>query len=179
MLAAFEAHRLLCAHREGPAGAAWWNRHVERLLMEATGHEWWDEWYSGRPFIVNTNDRGLRLWNGDTGVAMPRDAGASHPLVGVVGDTASVSATYPVARLADVSTAHAMTVHRAQGSQFGAVTVLLPEPESRILTRELFYTAVTRATSVVRVVGTDDAIRAAVTRRAQRATGLASRLASR
>ena len=69
-----------------------------------------------------------------------------------------------------------MTVHRAQGSQFREVTVLLPEPESRILTRELFYTAVTRATSVVRVVGSDDAIRAAVTRQAQRATGLATRL---
>ena len=179
MLASFEAHRLLCAHREGPFGVTWWNRHVEHLLMEATHQEWWDEWYAGRPFIVNANDQGLRLWNGDTGVAMPRDAATSLPLVGVVGDTASVSATYPTTRLADVSTAHAMTVHRAQGSQFAAVTVLLPEPDSRILTRELFYTAVTRATSVVRVVGTDDAIRAAVSRRAQRATGLAARLASR
>jgi exodeoxyribonuclease V alpha subunit len=178
MLARFEAHRLLCAHREGPFGAAWWNRHVERLLMDATHQEWWDEWYPGRPFIVNANDQGLRLWNGDTGVAMPRDAATTLPLVGVVGDTATVSASYPTTRLADVSTAHAMTVHRAQGSQFAEVTVLLPEPDSRILTRELFYTAVTRATSVVRVVGSDDAIRAAVTRRAQRATGLATRLAT-
>jgi exodeoxyribonuclease V alpha subunit len=69
-----------------------------------------------------------------------------------------------------------MTVHRSQGSQFDEVTVLLPEADSRILTRELLYTAVTRAKGVVRVVGTEEAIRAAVLRRAQRATGLARRL---
>ena len=82
----------------------------------------------------------------------------------------------PTSRLAEVSTAHAMTVHRSQGSQFDEVTVLLPEEESRILTRELLYTAVTRAKKVVRVVGSEEAVRAAVTRRAQRATGLADRL---
>jgi exodeoxyribonuclease V alpha subunit len=69
-----------------------------------------------------------------------------------------------------------MTVHRSQGSQFDEVTVLLPESGSLVLTRELFYTAVTRARRRVRVVGSDAAIRAAVTRRAQRATGLADRL---
>jgi exodeoxyribonuclease V alpha subunit len=67
-------------------------------------------------------------------------------------------------------------VHRSQGSQFGEVTVVLPEPESRILTRELLYTAVTRARSVVRVVGSEEALRAAVGRPAQRATGLRVRL---
>jgi exodeoxyribonuclease V alpha subunit len=78
-----------------------------------------------------------------------------------------------------VSTAHALTVHRSQGSQFDQVTVLLPEAGSRILTRELFYTAVTRARSVVRVVGSEEAVRAAVTRRARRATGLAARISGR
>ena len=71
---------------------------------------------------------------------------------------------------------HAMTVHRSQGSQFDEVTVLLPEADSRILTRELFYTAVTRAKERLRIVGAEDALRAAVSRRAQRATGLADRL---
>jgi exodeoxyribonuclease V alpha subunit len=69
-----------------------------------------------------------------------------------------------------------MTVHRSQGSQFDEVTVLLPDESSRILTRELLYTAITRARSTVRVIGSDEAVRAAVTRRAQRATGLAERL---
>ena len=88
-----------------------------------------------------------------------------------------MSRLLPTSRLADVTTAHAMTVHRSQGSQFDEVTVLVPEADSRILTRELFYTAVTRAKKHVRIIGGEDAIRAAVTRRAQRATGLARRLA--
>jgi exodeoxyribonuclease V alpha subunit len=147
-----------------------WNRLVEGLLMATTTGQHRD-WYAGRPFVVNTNDYGLSLWNGDTGVACR----AGTDLVAVVGD-GSDGRVLPTSRLADVTTAHAMTVHRSQGSQFDAVTVLLPEADSRILTRELFYTAVTRATSLVRIVGTEDAVRAAVTRRAQRATGLARRL---
>jgi exodeoxyribonuclease V alpha subunit len=170
-----DAHRLLCAHREGPFGAAEWNRKVERLLMSATGREWLPEWYAGRPFVVNTNDYGLGLFNGDTGVACT-DPTAPDGLTAVVDDASREGRSLSPTRLADVSTAHAMTVHRSQGSQFDEVTVLLPEPDSRILTRELFYTAVTRARSRVRVVGSDDAVRAAVTRRAQRATGLARRL---
>lgn len=176
---AFEDHRLLCAHRGGPYGVSWWNRHVERLLMQELGQDWLEEWYPGRPFIVNSNDRGLQLWNGDTGVAcLPaRGTAEQEPrMLGVLGTGEPGIRTLPTTRLADVSTAHAMTVHRSQGSQFEEVTVLLPEPDSRILTRELFYTAVTRARSVVRVVGSDAAIRAAVERRARRATGLARRL---
>ena len=79
-------------------------------------------------------------------------------------------------RLADVDTLHAMTVHKSQGSQAAEVTVLLPTEESRLLSRELFYTAITRAQQKVRVVGTETAVRAAVTRRARRASGLRERL---
>ena len=79
-------------------------------------------------------------------------------------------------RLDAVDTMHAMTIHKAQGSQADRVTVLLPEEGSRLLTRELFYTAVTRAKEHVTVVGTEGAVRAAVTSRASRASGLAERL---
>jgi exodeoxyribonuclease V alpha subunit len=72
---------------------------------------------------------------------------------------------------------HAMTIHKAQGSQAERVTVLLPDEGSRLLTRELFYTAVTRAKRHVRVVGTEAAVRAAVATVAQRATGLRRRIA--
>jgi len=71
---------------------------------------------------------------------------------------------------------HAMTIHKSQGSQADEVTVLLPQEESRLLTRELFYTAVTRAKERVRVVGSEAALRAAIERRAIRASGLARRL---
>ena len=170
-----DSHRLLCAHREGPFGVAHWNRVIEGLLRERTGREWLDRWYVGQPLVVDANDYGLDLWNGDTGVVC-RDAAGSARLVAVIGDGTPAGKTLATTRLADVSTAHAMTVHRSQGSQFDEVTVLLPEPGSRILTRELFYTAVTRARSTVRVVGSEESVRAAVTRQAQRATGLARRL---
>jgi exodeoxyribonuclease V alpha subunit len=79
---------------------------------------------------------------------------------------------HPTNRLSEVETVHAMTVHRSQGSQFDRVTVLLPEPDSPLLTRELFYTAITRAKTFVRVMGTEDAVRAAVQRPIVRASGL-------
>jgi exodeoxyribonuclease V alpha subunit len=89
----------------------------------------------------------------------------------VIGD-----ATFATSRLADVETMHAMTIHKSQGSQVDEVTVLLPQEDSRLLTRELFYTAVTRAKERVRVVGSETALRAAIDRRAVRASGLAQRL---
>ena len=83
---------------------------------------------------------------------------------------------FATSRLADVETLHAMTIHKSQGSQATEVTVLLPPEDSRLLTRELLYTAVTRARTKVRLVGTAAQLRAAVDRRAVRATGLARRL---
>jgi exodeoxyribonuclease V alpha subunit len=75
-----------------------------------------------------------------------------------------------------VETVHAMTVHKSQGSQAATVSVVLPDEESRLLTRELFYTAVTRAQERVRVVGSEASIRAAIGREVQRASGLRERL---
>ncbi len=171
-LQSVEAHRLLVAHREGPFGVGQWNRQIERWLLEATGRDWFPHWYAGQPLIVNSNDYGLKLWNGDTGVVVHSDDGLTAVFAdGLAGRRLGLS------RLADVDTAHAITVHRSQGSQFDEVTVLLPDVDSRTLTRELLYTAVTRAQSKVRVVATEESIRAAVTRPAQRATGLARRLA--
>ena len=174
-LASLREHRLLCAHREGPYGVSGWNERVERWLQEREGRDWFPEHYAGQPLIVNTNDYGLRLWNGDTGVVVGGDDDERVALF----DDAADGRPLSLARLSDVTTAHAMTVHRSQGSQFDAVTVLLPEDESMLLTRELFYTALTRARSTVRVVGTEAAVRAAVGRPALRATGLRQRLERR
>ena len=71
-----------------------------------------------------------------------------------------------------MQTVHAMTVHRSQGSQYDAVTVLLPTPTSAILSRELLYPGVTRASERVRVVGSEEALRAAVDRQVVRTSGL-------
>lgn len=170
-LATLEEHRLLCAHRRGPHGVAYWNRQVERWLAEETDAPLWASWYAGRPVLVTANDYGLRLYNGDVGVTVLRDG-----VLKAVMAAADGSSEFPTSRLADVETMHAMTIHKSQGSQVTEVTVLLPPTDSRLLSRELLYTAVTRAKVKVRVVGSAEQLRAAVGRRAVRATGLSRRL---
>ncbi len=178
-LAALDRHRLLCAHRTGPFGVSRWSAEVERWLGDAIdGFAADGEWYRGRPLLATTNDYELKLFNGDTGVVIDNGTGASG--------TAGVSAVFargvePLRvspnRLSGVQTVHAMTVHRSQGSQFDRVSLVLPPAESPLLTRELFYTAVTRAQSFVRVVGSEEAVRAAVVRPIVRASGLRQRRA--
>ena len=170
-LAILDEHRMLCAHRTGPYGVTQWNRQIERWLSEQTEVPLWSSWYVGRPVLVTANDYGLGLYNGDTGVAVLRD-GELRAAVGAATGTLDVA----TGRLADVETMHAMTIHKSQGSQAAEVTVLLPPVESRLLTRELLYTAVTRAREKVRLVGSAEQLRAAVDRRAVRASGLARRL---
>ncbi len=171
-LAALSRHRLLCAHREGPFGVGGWNRLVERLVAERTGTTHYEEWYAGRPILVTANDYDQLLNNGDMGATIRREDGRLRVVV-QVGEAVREFAT---TRLSGVETVHAMTVHKSQGSQAHTVSVVLPGEESRLLTRELFYTAVTRAQEQVRVVGTETAIRSAIGREVQRASGLRERL---
>jgi exodeoxyribonuclease V alpha subunit len=175
-LAALDEHRLLCAHREGPYGVRRWNGLVERWLAEEVGDLGGGllrGWYVGRPLLVSNNDYALDVYNGETGVVV-RQGLRRRVFISGSGRLRD----FAPGRLDAVETMHAMTIHKAQGSQAEDVTVLLPEEGSRLLTRELFYTAITRAQERVRVVGTEAAVRAAVSRRAQRASGLAERLAA-
>jgi exodeoxyribonuclease V alpha subunit len=170
-LARLDDHRLLCAHRHGPFGVQHWNRRVESWLSEETGLPPWSQWYVGRPLLVTANDYGLRVFNGDTGIVV-----TGHDGVRAVIAAAAGPLDFATSRLADVETMHAMTIHKSQGSQAEEITVLVPPEDSRLLTRELFYTAVTRAKAKVRVVGSEASLRAAVGRRAVRASGLRQRL---
>ena len=168
-LTALGRHRLLCAHRRGPYGVARWTEQVERWLADALGRPArTGEWYPGQPLLVTANDYDVGLFNGDTGVVV--DAG-ERGLLAAFGRGADPVFVHP-SRLSAVQTVHAMTVHRAQGSQFDRVTLVLPSADSRLLTRELLYTAVTRAQSHVRVIGSAAAVRRAVSRRVARASGL-------
>jgi exodeoxyribonuclease V alpha subunit len=172
-LAALDRHRLLCAHRDGPFGVTHWNRAVEAWLAEEAGSDHWPVWYAGRPLIVTSNDYAVGVYNGETGVVVRREDGALRARIAGSDGVRDLATT----RLVDVETMHALTIHKSQGSQVDEVTVLLPPADSRLLSRELFYTAITRARRVVRVVGSEETVRAAVRRRVQRASGLAGRLA--
>ncbi|KRF37916.1 exodeoxyribonuclease V subunit alpha [Nocardioides sp. Soil805] len=175
-LAALDRHRLLCAHRDGPYGVHHWNRRIEQWLATETGDPLHERDYLGRPLLVTANDHALRLYNGDTGVVVATPEGGRR--VAIAGSGPEPLHFAP-SRLGSVETMHAMTIHKSQGSQADVVSVLLPDVESRLLTRELFYTAVTRAQQRVRVIGPEPAVRAAIERQAQRASGLRVRLAGR
>jgi exodeoxyribonuclease V alpha subunit len=173
-LAGLDHHRLLCAHRRGPYGVTRWSLEAERWLVESVpGYAEDGEWYLGRPLLVTANDYEMSLYNGDTGVVVQTSEGPRAAFA----RGAAATLVAPV-RLDAVQTVHAMTVHRAQGSQFARVSFVVPPPDSPLLTRELLYTAVTRATDRVLVLGTEEAVRRAVDRPALRASGLRHRLAS-
>ena len=170
-LTALGTHRVLCAHREGPAGVGGWSRSITGWLAERSGSSFNPyERYAGEPLLVNKNDPAIGVYNGDSGVVV---ADGEDGLTVAFGRGSQVRTIHP-SRLADTSTVYAMTIHRSQGSQFSGVTVVLPDAGSELLTRELLYTAVTRAQDVVYIVGTADELRAAVDRRVRRASGLRS-----
>ncbi|GAB2492955.1 exodeoxyribonuclease V subunit alpha [Luteococcus sediminum] len=168
-LDALDEHRLLCAHREGRWGVARWGQLVEAALHEEIdGYGDGGEWYVGRPLLVTRNLRDLDLSNGDAGIVVAHGAQV-RAAIGAGGQPRLLSPFL----LDAVTSLHAMTVHKAQGSQFRHVTVVLPPPESALLTRELLYTAVTRASQGVRLVGSAEAVAKAVNSPARRASGLA------
>lgn len=170
-LAALGRHRLLCAHRTGPFGVAHWNRQIEQWLAQESGDNLWAPMYPGRPLLMTTNDYAMDLFNGDTGVVIRRD----HRLLAAFESGATIREV-SAARLADVETMYAATVHKSQGSQASRVTVILPEVDSPLLTRELIYTAATRAQEQLTIVGSPEAIERGLSQRIQRASGLARRL---
>lgn len=161
---ALEGYRLLCAHRDGRYGVGWWSRTIDD--WRAGGRR--GQPTVGEPLLVTSTDKRLGIYNGDTGVVIDDGNGG----VTVAFDKQGEMVTIHPSQLGDAIAATAMTIHRSQGSQFDVVTVVLPPAESALLTRELLYTAITRARRRVRIVGTPDWLRAAVDRRVARASGL-------
>jgi exodeoxyribonuclease V alpha subunit len=166
------AVQVLCAHRRGPGGTSQWRAEIERWLRTAIAGYGAGTLYPGRPLLVTENDYSLGVFNGDTGVVIDTGAGRLRAVFDRRGRLLEVRPT----RLASVESLYAMTIHKAQGSQFRSVIVVLPDTTSPILTRELLYTAVTRAQNHLTLVATEAAIRAAVIRPIARASGLADAL---
>jgi exodeoxyribonuclease V alpha subunit len=168
-LEALAGFRMLCAHRRGPYGVTTWSAQVEAWLTAALpGFATGGAWYVGRPLLVTENDYTLGLYNGDTGVVVATGIDRRAAVFERRGQILEFSP----ARLSAAETVHVMTIHKSQGSQFDTVAALLPDPGSAILTRELLYTAVTRARHRLLLAGTEEAIRAAVTRPVARSSGL-------
>ena len=160
--------QLLCAHREGKTGVSYWNGFVEHELGAYTEARW----YFGRPVMVTRNNRSVDLYNGDVGIIVP-DLGGQP--VGVFSDGGTFRLV-PTMRLEDVESVHALTIHKSQGSEYDEVIVVLPNESSRILTRELFYTGITRTKNRLTIIGSEAVLRSAVSQAIRRTSGLAARL---
>lgn len=168
-IAALGRFRLLSPHRHGRYGALALNRLVEDELGRAGLLNARDVWYDGRPVIVTENDHQLEIYNGDVGLVHREGNGATRVAFGTAGGGLRWLAP---ARLPPHETVFAMTVHKSQGSEFDRVALVLPAAVSPVLTRELVYTAITRARKQIIVYGTAAVLREAVARRIDRASGL-------
>ena len=180
VLQRLEKFRILCAVRQGTYGVGAVNRLVEEILREAGLIQTDADWYAGRPVMITRNDYNLKLFNGDIGVALP-DVGQTSCLsdrleacptrVFFRGEGETIRPFSPL-RLPEHETVYAMTVHKSQGSEFENVLLILPDRESPVLTRELIYTGLTRASGSVQLWLREEIFRAAITRRVERPSGL-------
>lgn len=174
VMAAFNRFRVLCALREGPRGVAAINELLARQARALAGGDPKATWYPGRPVIVMRNDYTLDLMNGDVGIALPDGSGALQ--VHFAAGDGTCRAMAP-ARLPAHETAFATTVHKAQGSEYDEVLVVLPDEALPVVTRELLYTAVTRARVRAAISAGEAVLRAAIESPTRRDSGLLARLA--
>jgi len=175
LLRRFDGFRILCALRRGPYGSEAANALAERVLAAQGLIDPATRWYRGRPVMVTVNDYDLRLFNGDIGIVLPDPEADGAPRVFFPAEEGGIR-KIPPARLPAHETVYAMTVHKSQGSEFRRVLLILPDRETEILTRELVYTAVTRASARVEILGDAEVFKEAVSKRIRRNSGLRERL---
>jgi exodeoxyribonuclease V alpha subunit len=175
-LSLFEEFRVLCTVRKGPFSVGAVNAVIERLL-KVTGHIRPDSpWYAGRPIMVLSNDYNLNLFNGDIGIVMPAPAFSNELRAFFPGEAPGNVRSFLPQRLPAVETIFAMTVHKAQGSQFDHVLLMLPQNFSPILSRELLYTGITRAHKSCDIWCNKEVFIKSVERKISRMSGLRDRL---
>ena len=173
--AAYAHFRVLCALRVGPYGVIAVNHLIESELSRMGVIRPGERWYHGQPILITQNDYRLKLFNGDVGLIFSETQSAQE-------QTGSLRAYFPIeggsfrdispSRLPQHETVFAMTVHKSQGSEFNQVVLILPSEPSELLTRELIYTAVTRARQSLEVWGNEEVFTQSVSRKVERRSGL-------
>ena len=176
VLQAFDRFRVLCAVRQGPWGVEELNRMIEAGLRAKGLIAAQAEWYEGRPVMVTRNDHDLGIFNGDIGIALR--SGAGQAALRVYFGSANGVHSISVSRLAHVETAFALTVHKAQGSEFEHTVLALPAGAGVV--RELMYTGITRARAALTLLTEcPEALSDGITKRTKRSSGLLHRIGGR
>lgn len=172
ILLAFGQYQLLCALREGPFGVSGLNERIEQALIQkrliARPAPALSRWYNGRPIMISRNDSTLGLFNGDIGIALESEGGLRVWFAMPDGTVKSVQPS----RLPGHDTAYAMTVHKSQGAEFDHAALVLPNQFTPVVTRELVYTAITRARSRLSLYADDRVFEKAIKTRTERRSGL-------
>lgn len=175
----FKRFRMLSALRKGPFGVETLNALIARtlgvrhLVADPAG-----KWYPGYAVMITRNDYDAKLYNGDVGIALVDPASGQDLRVFFEGSDGDMRKFSPL-RLPAHEAVFAMTVHKSQGSEFENVSLLLPSDPSSVLTRELLYTAITRARIKFALWGTEVVFKTAVTRAVRRSSGLRDALHGR
>jgi len=168
---AFNRYQVLCSNRHGKNGVADINHQTEQKLASQKQLILSGLWYLGRPVMVTQNNAALHLYNGDIGICMPDKTQEGKLMVFFLRPDGSVKKYLPT-RVPHCETVFAMTIHKSQGSEFDHVSIVLPEASNQVLTKELLYTAITRAKNTVRLVTDATVFKQTVGQKVTRVTGL-------
>ncbi|MBW2201011.1 MAG: exodeoxyribonuclease V subunit alpha [Deltaproteobacteria bacterium] len=164
--------KILCALKKGPFGVEALNKVAERVLVQQGLISPGKQWYRGKPILIIRNDYHLGLFNGDLGIIMSVQGSGSEDLYAFFPGTSGELRRFLPQRIADHETAYAMTVHKSQGSEFEEVLLVLPDKNYPVLTRELIYTAITRARRKVSIWGPEKICITAIKQKIVRTSGL-------
>ncbi len=170
----FHSFKILCALRHGSAGVSGINAAVEQFLTQKGYDCFGTDWYIGRPVIITRNEYSLDLYNGDMGICLPDPGNPGSIKVWFERADGSLQGVLP-GRIGSCETVYALTIHKSQGTEVGEVLVVLPEKDSNLVTRELLYTAVTRAQQSVKVSSSRNVFDCAVAGKIERHSGLGKR----
>ncbi len=168
---AFNRFQALCASRLGKNGVSDITLAVEKSLSEIKLIHLSGAWYCGRPIMITENNATLQLYNGDIGICL-RDKEQEDQLRVFFQRADGSIRKYLPARIPHCETVFVMTIHKSQGSEFEEVLIILPENTNPILTKELLYTAITRAKKTIKLVANATVFTSTVRQRVQRVTGL-------
>ncbi|MGZ4955860.1 MAG: exodeoxyribonuclease V subunit alpha [Methylobacter sp.] len=178
---AFSRFQVLCSNRQGENSVADINYRVEQKLAEQKRIDLSGLWYPGRPVMVTQNNPALNLYNGDIGICMqdsvPSTGSSGQLMVFFQRADGSIKKYLP-ARIPHCETVFAMTIHKSQGSEFEEVLIVLPEVINPVLTKELLYTAITRAKKAIKLVASETVFSATVRQKIERVTGLVDKFTS-
>ncbi|KPA09356.1 exonuclease V subunit alpha [Candidatus Magnetomorum sp. HK-1] len=170
-LMALNTFRILCAVRKGPFGVERFNSYVSEILASKGLIQANKRWYHGRPIMITKNDPTVGLYNGDIGLIF-KDKTDQNTLKAFFIGSDDIIKKYLPARLPEHETVFAMTVHKSQGSEFDHVLFVLPNTFSKVLTRELMYTGLTRTRKSIDIWGKQSIFCTAVKNRIHRQSGL-------